>query len=84
MLLDQAHPQPRELPGPEPAGPPQSQDLPGLLQDLGTASAGSFPDLPAKLCLRYLLPGLQAFATQQSSGAALLSRWLSSHLFKVL
>lgn len=32
--------------------------------------------------LRYLLPGLQAFATQQSSGIALLSCWLSSHCLR--
>lgn len=56
-----------------------AQDLPGLLQDLGTGSAGSFPGLPAKLCLCSLLPALQAFATQRSSQLALLSCWLSNH-----
>lgn len=66
-------PSQRGVPSPRPA-----QDLPGLLQDLGTGSAGSFPGLRAKLCLCCLLPGLQAFATQQSSGLALLSCWLSS------
>lgn len=48
-------------------------------QDLGTGSAGSSPGLPAKLCLHDLLPGLQASATQQSSGVALLSHWLPCH-----
>lgn len=70
----------RDVPSPRPA-----QDLPGLLQDLGTGSAGSFPGLPAKLCLCYVLPGLQAFATQQSSGLAPLSCWLfQQSLLKIL
>lgn len=70
----------RHNPSPESCLGLSQRDVPSLrpTQDLDTGSAGSFPGLPTKLCLCYLLPGLQAFAIQQSSGLALLSCWLSS------
>jgi len=72
--LEEAH-----VPGPGSCLGQEDIHSPGharAAQGRGTGSTGSAPGLPARLCVCCLLPGLQPFATQQSSGVALLASQL--------